>query len=376
MPLADTEPLSGYLDVVTRRRDLSLSGKTRLAPDGLWIAITENCNFRCIGCYREGLFKKTYVSVDEVRRMLQDDRGHSYDYISLTTGEAFLHPEFCDIIEACREAQPQAEIDVISNCSIPLKGRFRKAVSMIDKLGLSIDGARAETFESIRIGGNFAKFVENAREICAIRKETGKPSQLGFSFTAITRNIAELPDVVRLAAELGVPLVYAQPMEMDHPEIIARTGRFHLRHMPIEEVYRISDAAVAVGKALGVQVDLAGYLIRPDPAQGHEAETLAEPSSADIEREVRQCQYPYLKPFQYVRSGQKFRVLPCCYMVETMADVMADRYGMDYDSPPPVVDQYNSEEYWRFRTDLAAGKCADICGNCLQARTYPAKVTS
>ena len=58
-------------------------------------------------------------------------------------------------------------------------------------------------------------------------------------------------------------MIYAQPMEMNDPEILARTGEFHLSHMPIDAVYAITDEARAVGKALGVRVDLAGYMTRP-----------------------------------------------------------------------------------------------------------------
>lgn len=370
-------PAATELDLAYRRhldalRADSLAGRRRLAPDGLWLAITENCNFRCIGCYREGMFKKTYVSVEDLRAMLGSSSAHEYEYISLTFGEAFLHPQFGDIIEACREAHPKAVIDVISNGSIPPKGRFGKAVSMIDKMGLSIDGATAETFESIRRGGNFQKFLENVRDICAIRRETGMPRDLGFSFTAITRNIAELPGVVQIAADLGVPMVYAQPMEMNDPEILERTGQYHISHMPVEDVWRITDEARALGKRLGVRVDLAGYLQRPwVPSGAAPAAPEAEPSPDEIAQDVRLCQYPYLKPFQYVRHGERYRVLPCCYMLENTGDLMAERYGMDYASPPPVMDFYNSPEFWRFRDDLAQGRAADLCGPCLQARTYP-----
>ena len=58
-------------------------------------------------------------------------------------------------------------------------------------------------------------------------------------------------------------------------------------------------------------------------------------------------------------------------MVETTADIMAERYGMDYETPPSVTEFYNSPEFWRFRGDLAAGRVNDLCGNCMQARTYP-----
>lgn len=356
-----------YLAFVDRLRRRSLAGEVVLAPDGLWLAVTQNCNLRCIGCWREGLFKKTYVTLDEVRQMLADSGGAGFRYVSLTWGEAFLHPELCDIIELCRAAHPRAVIDLTTNATIPPKGRFAQAISMIDDMGISIDGARKETFESIRLGSNFERFLDNVREVVAIRARTGNPARLMFCFTALTRNIAELPDVVRLAAELGVPGVYAQPMEMEHPEVVARTGQYHLSLMPKEDLWAIADKALAVGRALGVQVDLAGYLIRPPQ------EAAPPPPVAVAEADIRHCQYPYQKPFQYVRAGDRTRVQLCCYMVETASDLAAERYGMEFASPPPVVEFYNSPAYWQFRMDLARGRSKDFCGRCMQARTFPWK---
>ncbi len=119
-----------------------------------------------------------------------------------------------------------------------------------------------------------------------------------------------------------------------------------------------------------MRVDLAGYLIRP-PANAAAPAEPAEPTPDEIAQDVRLRQYPYRKPFQYIRAGRRFRVLPCCYMVETTDTQMAERYGMDYEVPPSVIDLYNAPEFWRFRTDLAEGRAADLCGACMQAGTYP-----
>lgn len=354
-----------YLEHVALLRDASLSGRRRLAPDGLWIAVTENCNFKCIGCWREGLFKKTYLSHDELRKMLASSTGQAYSYISFTNGEAFLHPQLCDLIEMAREYHPNAVIDLISNGSIPPKGRFAKAVAMVDDFGMSIDGATKETYESIRRGGNFEKFLDNVREVVAIRKAAGKPGGLSFSFTAITRNIGELPDVVKIAADLGVPYVWAQPMEMEHPDIAERTGQYHISHMPKEEMWAWVDKAKATGKALGVAVDVAHYLERPRRDEPQ------EPGADQLARDMQHCQYPYEKPFQFVRAGDKFQVLLCCYMFETTPAIAAERYGLEFDTLPDVIDTYNSEAFWKFRTDLAHGRAGDLCGRCMQASTYP-----
>jgi pyruvate-formate lyase-activating enzyme len=359
-----------YLDFVRRQRKLALDGALKLAPDGLWLSITENCNFRCVGCYTEGLFKKTYVSIDEVRRMLPASET-KFTYISLTEGEAFLHPQLCEIIELCKATHPESVIDLVTNASIPIRGRSRRAVSLIDSLGVSIDGATKETYESIRKGGNFERFLANTKEIVAVRADCGNPKDLEFSFTAMSTNIAELVGVVEIAAEIGVPNVYFQPMEIRDPEIVARVGAFNLSRMAVEDVYRITDEAIATGKALGVAVYGAPSMVRQSgPVMGAD-----DPIEVESRRDeaVCTCQFFWSKPFQYVRDGERYQVLPCCYMLKSDALKISHRYGLHYEKPEDVLKVYNSPGYWRMRQDLAAGALHEFCGGCMQAMTHPWK---
>lgn len=353
-------------------------GKLQLVPEGLWLSITENCNFKCVGCYTEGLFKKTYLSLEELKLML-DGNDAKYNYISLTEGEAFLHPALCEVIEYCKERHPEAKIDLVTNASVAIRGKYRRAISLVDSLGVSIDGARKETYESIRRGGNFERFLANTREIVAVQKETGNPAVIEFSFTAMTTNIGELPDVVRIAADVGIKNVYAQAMEMRDQEIIDRVGPYHIDNMSSEDIYRITDEARTVGQSLGVSFYGAESLMRPrpnDPQGQKEPSALLPDRAADAdanELAVRTCQYFWHKPFQYVREGSRFHVLPCCYMLKSDAAKVADRYGMDFDGPRSTVEVYNSDAYWQMRRDLAEGKLADLCGGCRQAGTFPWK---
>ena len=351
-------------------------GKLQLVPEGLWISITENCNFKCVGCYMEGLFKKTYLSVDELKLML-DGNDAKFDYISLTEGEAFLHPTLCEIIEYCKEHHPEAKVDLVTNGSVAIRGKYRRAISLIDSLGVSIDGARKETYESIRRGGNFERFLANVREIVAVQKETGSPAAIEFSFTAMTTNIGELPDVVRIAADVGIKNVYVQPMEMRDQEIIDRVGPYHIDNMPIEDVYRITDEARQVGRTLGVAFYGAQSLMRPRRKAPEPQAVAAEPDlvrdGAASEMAIRMCQYFWHKPFQYVREGSRFQVLPCCYMLKSDAAKVASRYGLDFERPRSTVEVYNSDAYWQMRRDLVEGKLNDLCGGCRQAQTFPWK---
>jgi MoaA/NifB/PqqE/SkfB family radical SAM enzyme len=325
-----------FLAHVEHSRERAERGELALLPNTLWLGVSENCNLQCIGCYTEGLFRKVYLEPVDVRTFLSTSIG-SFEYISLTNvGEAFLHPRLCDIIEICRELHPGSKIWVISNGTVPLKGRYRQAVSLIDRLGLSIDGATKQTFESIRRGSNFERFVENVKEIVNIRSETGRPSELGFGFTANAMNIGELAGVVRLAADLGVPKVWAQPMEMKSAEIETRLKTVHIGTLPADEVRRAIDQARQEAKRRGVLFVHARALYPPDQ-QLQKPEMAPESGQAQARQEitddlaVRMCQYPWREPFQIVNEGGKYRIWACCYMVRSSAAELAKRCGLEYD---------------------------------------------
>jgi hypothetical protein len=52
-----------YLSHIEQMYESHRAGEFRISPDALWLAITENCNLKCIGCYTEGRFKKRLFSL-------------------------------------------------------------------------------------------------------------------------------------------------------------------------------------------------------------------------------------------------------------------------------------------------------------------------
>src|SRR5262249_43078783 len=70
-------------------------------------------------------------------------------------------------------------------------------------LTFSIDGATAEVFERIRVGGKFEKVCENIRRLVELRGEASEPAITVW--TAVTGGkVAELRRSARLAKSLGV----------------------------------------------------------------------------------------------------------------------------------------------------------------------------
>jgi len=78
----------------------------------------------------------------------------------------------------------------------------------LDFLAISMDGASQETYEFLRPGLSYEKIIRNVQMIQKRKKALGRKRPfLRFSFVGMKRNIHELPELIRMAAGLGVPEV-------------------------------------------------------------------------------------------------------------------------------------------------------------------------
>ncbi|AVO59322.1 radical SAM protein [Pseudomonas chlororaphis] len=350
------------------------SGTLRLSPNSIWLNISDNCNLKCVGCYSEGKFKKNYVPLEEIKKSIQFS-GNIAE-ISFTTNEALLHPQFCEIIDMCRDMHPQAKLWVITNGTIPIKGRYKAAIAKLDKVGLSIDGASKETFENIRIGARFEDFINNTKAIIAIRNETGSPKEITFSFTATSTNLHELIDVVRLGHSLGVSDIWAQAMEAKDDVTAERISNILIDTLSPERRTRLIDDARSEAARLGIGLYYSQGIYPPAPtATAPVTQPQQEERSSTNEWHVKMCQYPWIRPVQISKGEGGYVVRPCCYISTTKTRLLAQKYGLIFPEVLTGEEIYNSTQLWQFRKDLVLGKTADVCADCNAARGFPWKPT-
>lgn len=75
----------------------------------------------------------------------------------------------------------------------------------VDVFAISLDGATEETNSRIRRGSNINEITKDLKDIVRMKKERGlKYPWINFVFCAMNSNIHELPELVRLAAEIGI----------------------------------------------------------------------------------------------------------------------------------------------------------------------------
>lgn len=183
----------------------------------LYIAmdITDRCNLRCAMCVRTATKGKPAPDLTLAQfRTIGDHCFHRAVVLSLScVSEPLLSKQFVDIMAALKGYHvPSTE--VITNGMLLDEP---KIAAMIDgnlsRIIVSIDGATAATYESIRHGASFRRLFDNLRLLQQIKKAQGASRPLlRFNFVMMRSNIEELPDLIRLAAELGAKQVTAQHM--------------------------------------------------------------------------------------------------------------------------------------------------------------------
>jgi glycosyltransferase involved in cell wall biosynthesis/MoaA/NifB/PqqE/SkfB family radical SAM enzyme len=185
----------------------------------------DDCNLSCIMC--EGFSPHSPVQAERratgqpkrrmdiglIRQVLTERRGTPLrEIIPSTMGEPLLWAHFDEFIDLCGEFG--LKMNLTTNGTFPGRGArdwARRIVPVTSDVKISWNGARAETAEAIMLGSHWEKVLENVRAFVAIRNEYAAAGahrcRVTFQLTFLESNVAELGDIVRLAASLGVDRV-------------------------------------------------------------------------------------------------------------------------------------------------------------------------
>ena len=127
-------------------------------------------------------------------------------------GEPLLHPRLWDMAQAARS---QGCIVSLTTNGMNLTEAVQlQVLEHLDMVAVSLDGARAETFERLRPGADFQRVTQQVAALCASKRALGRPRpEVVLLFMKMRPNVAELPDFLRLAADLGVDRVNATSLD-------------------------------------------------------------------------------------------------------------------------------------------------------------------
>lgn len=193
--------------------------KTRIIKAGLQppqsatVMITNRCNLHCAHCWPESSRNSSSgpVSAYLVKRLIRDLARLSVEEICITGGEPFTHPSLPDLISYCRQQSPIKRICIQTNGTL-FNAETLRSLNDIDFPGLtvqvSLDGASAKTNDRLRGGGNFEKTLAGLELLT--RHNLGRRTRIVF--TEMRHNMDELPDLLKLAGEMGLGSVISSTL--------------------------------------------------------------------------------------------------------------------------------------------------------------------
>lgn len=166
--------------------------------------ITNECNLACLHCIEESGPGKAFadeLGVEQIYAILDQMTALEVPYVSFSGGEPMVHPYFFGMVEHFCEGGGQLKIETNGHYLTP-ENCARMAELGVKAVQVSIDGASRETFNRMRVRGEFSTVVEGTGNLRA----AGVPIEVNFSPTHF--NIHEVGATVDLAYELGAYSFY------------------------------------------------------------------------------------------------------------------------------------------------------------------------
>ena len=329
-------------------------------PTELQVEITSACNLRCAMClvsYRPPVNRLVGAMTPELFAGILDGVPTLRRMTMQGLGEPLLSPYLLDQV---RQAKRRGlTVGFNSNATLLNRHRADELVAAgLDWLHVSLDGATAGTYESIRQGAGFDTVVANLTGLVAAKRDAGSATPwIRVVFVAMRRNVAELPDLVRLLAGIGVNELRVQNLSHDFSDTDP-AGRYT----------GIREFAAAEGLWTDGATDEAPEAVRAAFAAARRCAdeyrlTLRLPRLSAVPPEAGRpgCTWPW--DSVYITSQGV--VQPCCMV---MGD---DRVALGRLGEQSFAEIWHSPGYRDFRRRLMAADPPEVCQGCaLYQRTF------
>jgi len=162
-------------------------------PEWVQVEINNTCNLNCVMCPREAMTRANrHMTMQEFSDIADKVRAAEVPRIRLfVLGEPLLHRELVPMIQYAKEIGiPSVEINtnavlLDSECSEQL------IAAGLDEIVFSLDGADAETYESIRVGANYEQVTSNIRGFFETRQQMGVQRPTGVVQTMLMQPVMD-----------------------------------------------------------------------------------------------------------------------------------------------------------------------------------------
>jgi MoaA/NifB/PqqE/SkfB family radical SAM enzyme len=172
----------------------------------VYIEPTSRCNLNCRTCIRNSwkepqgdISGETWNRVIESLKVLPSRPEVFFGGF----GEPLLLTNIAEMVMQVKKVA--GKVDLITNGILLSEQRSHELIEAgLDTLWVSLDGVTPESYADVRIGAVLPQVLDNIRRIAGMRQDISSKPEIGISFVAMRKNIADLPALIRMGPELGI----------------------------------------------------------------------------------------------------------------------------------------------------------------------------
>ena len=318
-------------------------------PVCLYLETTNRCNLLCTTCPRTyaDLEPEADMSWDLFRRIV-DQVPNIARVVLHGVGEPMLVKELARMVRYLKARGAYVLFNTNGTVLTPRKAH-ELCDAGLDELRVSLDAANARSFLLVRGKDYFNRIVRNVRAFTEMQRREGLAlPKVSLWLTGLKETIAQLPDFVRIAHDVGVKEVYLQRLVYFDSDAIglARPDQALFEQLTREEQGHL-DAATELAVSLGIAFNASGAT---EPGESLARKADKSPWSL--------CRRPWAVMY-FTANG---RALPCC--IAPFSQRGYENYTLGDATQQTLREIWNGPAYQKFRAALHTDAPPKSCASC------------
>jgi MoaA/NifB/PqqE/SkfB family radical SAM enzyme len=316
-------------------------------PICLYLEVTNRCNLLCETCPRtfETLEPPADMDFDLFRRIVDQIPGVQRAVLH-GVGEPMLVRHLPDMVRYLKARNVHVLFN--TNGTLLREKRFVELIDAgLDELRISLDAADAATYTLVRGKPFFDRIVRDVTALTAYQARMGATNpRVSLWLTGLKETVSQLPDFVRLAAQMGVREVHLQRLVFDEAGFGMARAESSLFEQTAGSEQEAIEAAQTLGAAMGVTLDASG----------------ATEPGLSLKRQGDTPWTGCRRPWSLMYFTAHGRALPCCIAPFSARDY--ESYTLGHAKTQSVEDIWNGAAYQEFRAQLVSQAPPKPCQNC------------
>ena len=179
--------------------------------ENIRLAIDDSCNLSCPSCRKEKIFLKSGKNfkmrlnlADKIFYFLENNKEKKFNIHIGSDGDPFASIVYRYFMMKTKNLK-NLKYTIQTNGLLVKKNlhKFKHIINNLAQIGVSIDGATKQTYESLRVGGKFEKIIENLNFLKEI-----KNFDVHLHFVVQQKNYHEIEEIIKLGLKYNVDKIH------------------------------------------------------------------------------------------------------------------------------------------------------------------------